>query len=173
MVKLKDVYPLYLNNKAAQPNTSLEVIDKYTGEVAFRTALATPDVPNPEGFVRLFFSGPEETRAKGMEYFARISARSADPDEQTDRAARDAQLEAITRWGIPDPSKLARLGAITQPTLVANGDDDKMMLTENSRLLAQQVPDARLSIYPDSGHGFLDQYPQRFAEDVRSFLDGD
>lgn len=43
-MKLKDVYPLYLNNKAAQPNTDLEVIDKYTGEVAFRTALATPDV---------------------------------------------------------------------------------------------------------------------------------
>ena len=41
---LKDVYPLYLNNKAVQPNTDLEVTDKYTGEVAFRTALATPDV---------------------------------------------------------------------------------------------------------------------------------
>src|SRR3546814_16759178 len=44
MVKLKDVYPLYLNNKAAQPNTDLAVTDKFTGEVAFRTALATPDV---------------------------------------------------------------------------------------------------------------------------------
>lgn len=44
MMKLKDVYPLYLNNKAAQPNTDLEVTDKYTGKVAFRTALATPDV---------------------------------------------------------------------------------------------------------------------------------
>lgn len=44
MTTLKDVYPLYLNNKAAQPNTDLEVRDKFTGEVAFRTALATPDV---------------------------------------------------------------------------------------------------------------------------------
>ena len=43
-MKLKDVYPLYLNNKAVQPNTDLEVIDKFTGEIAFRTALATPDV---------------------------------------------------------------------------------------------------------------------------------
>ena len=43
-VKLKSTYPLYLNNKAAQPNTDLEVTDKYTGEVAFRTALATPDI---------------------------------------------------------------------------------------------------------------------------------
>ncbi len=44
IVKLKDVYPLYLNNKAVQPNTDLAVTDKFTGEVAFRTALATPDV---------------------------------------------------------------------------------------------------------------------------------
>ncbi|MGV2496916.1 aldehyde dehydrogenase family protein [Pelagerythrobacter aerophilus] len=44
MPKLKDTYPLYLNNRPAQPNTDLEVTDKYTGKVAFRTALATPDV---------------------------------------------------------------------------------------------------------------------------------
>lgn len=44
MTKLKDVYPLYLNNEAVQPNTDLEVTDKYSNEVAFRTALATPDV---------------------------------------------------------------------------------------------------------------------------------
>jgi acyl-CoA reductase-like NAD-dependent aldehyde dehydrogenase len=37
---LKDVYPLYLNNKAQQPNTDLAVTDKFTGEVAFRVALA-------------------------------------------------------------------------------------------------------------------------------------
>jgi acyl-CoA reductase-like NAD-dependent aldehyde dehydrogenase len=43
-MKLKDTYPLYLNNKAAQPNTDLEVTDKFTGEVAFRTALATPEI---------------------------------------------------------------------------------------------------------------------------------
>lgn len=43
-MKLKDVYPLYLNNKPVQPNSDLEVTDKYTGEVAFRTALATPDI---------------------------------------------------------------------------------------------------------------------------------
>ncbi|NCP13019.1 MAG: aldehyde dehydrogenase family protein [Sphingomonadales bacterium] len=44
MPQLKDIYPLYLNNKAAQTNTDLEVTDKYTGKVAFRTALATPDI---------------------------------------------------------------------------------------------------------------------------------
>lgn len=40
MVKLKSVYPLYLNNEARQPNSDLEVTDKFTGEVAFRCAQA-------------------------------------------------------------------------------------------------------------------------------------
>jgi acyl-CoA reductase-like NAD-dependent aldehyde dehydrogenase len=44
VVTLKDTYPLYLNNKAVQPNTDLAVTDKFTGAVAFRTALATPDI---------------------------------------------------------------------------------------------------------------------------------
>lgn len=44
MPQLQDTYPLYLNNKAQQPNTDLEVTDKYSGKLAFRTALATPDI---------------------------------------------------------------------------------------------------------------------------------
>lgn len=43
-MKLNDTYPLYLNSKAAQPNTDLAVTDKFTGEIAFRTALATPEI---------------------------------------------------------------------------------------------------------------------------------
>jgi acyl-CoA reductase-like NAD-dependent aldehyde dehydrogenase len=39
-MKLKSTYPLYLANEAQQPNADLEVTDKYTGEVAFRVALA-------------------------------------------------------------------------------------------------------------------------------------
>ncbi|MET0361547.1 MAG: aldehyde dehydrogenase family protein [Sphingobium sp.] len=40
MTQLKDVYPLYLNNKAVQTNADLEVTDKFTGKVAFRVAQA-------------------------------------------------------------------------------------------------------------------------------------
>jgi pimeloyl-ACP methyl ester carboxylesterase len=144
-------------------------IHRWTNEVF---ALATPDSFDPDGFMRLFFSGSEESRAKGMEFLGRISARTGEPDDPADLAARDAQLEAITRWGIPDPSRLTRLTAITQPTLVANGDNDPMMITENSRLLARHLPNAQLRIYPDAGHGFLDQYPEEFADEVNVFLNG-
>jgi pimeloyl-ACP methyl ester carboxylesterase len=47
-----------------------------------------------------------------------------------------------------------------------------MMITENSRLLALHLPDAQLRLYPDSGHGFLDQYPELFGDHVRAFLSG-
>jgi hypothetical protein len=43
--------------------------------------------------------------------------------------------------------------------LIANGDHDLMVPTKNSYLLAEHLPNAKLSIYPDAGHGFLFQYP--------------
>jgi pimeloyl-ACP methyl ester carboxylesterase len=45
-----------------------------------------------------------------------------------------------------------------------------MMITDNSRLLARQLPNAQLRIYPDAGHGFLDQYHEEFADHVNAFL---
>ena len=39
---LQDSYPLYLGGEAATPNTDLDVVDKYTGEVATRVPLADP-----------------------------------------------------------------------------------------------------------------------------------
>jgi pimeloyl-ACP methyl ester carboxylesterase len=106
-----------------------------------------------------------------MESIQRIYSRDADRDQPTDLATRDAQLAAITAWGIPDASKLNRLAGITQPTLVANGDEDTMMHTQNSQLLAEHLPSAELRIYPDAGHGFLNQYPEQFAGHVHAFLD--
>ena len=133
-------------------------------------ALATADQPTAEDLLGLFFSPSEESRAKGAEYLERAYERQDDRDAPTDLATRDAQLAAITAWGIPDYSKLNRLAGITQPTLVANGVDDQMMHTKNSRLLAERLPNAKLRIYPDANHGFLDQYPELFADDVIEFL---
>jgi pimeloyl-ACP methyl ester carboxylesterase len=132
--------------------------------------LATQDETNAERFLKLFFSGSAESQAKGREYLSRAYARKNDRDAPTDVACRDAQFAAITAWGIPEPSKLDRLAGITQPTFVAVGDNDTMMHTKNSRLLADRLPIAHLRIYPDSNHGFLDQYPQLFADHVNAFL---
>jgi pimeloyl-ACP methyl ester carboxylesterase len=134
-------------------------------------ALATPDEPTAEDLLELFFSTSEQSRAKGRESLGRLYQREVDRDEPTDLATRDAQLAAITAWGIPDASKLNRLAGITQPTLVANGDNDTMMHTQNSHLLAERLPNAELRIYPDAGHGFLNQYPEVFADEAHAFLE--
>jgi pimeloyl-ACP methyl ester carboxylesterase len=134
-------------------------------------ALAAPDEPVAEDLLELFFSESEQSRARGMESLGRLYQREVDRDEPTDLATRDAQLAAITAWGIPDESKLNRLAGITQPTFVANGDNDRMMHTQNSHLLVEHLPNAELRIYPDAGHGFLNQYPELFADEVHAFLE--
>jgi len=40
---LQESYPFYLANKPEQPNTDLNVYDKYTGEVATKVAMASPE----------------------------------------------------------------------------------------------------------------------------------
>jgi pimeloyl-ACP methyl ester carboxylesterase len=62
------------------------------------------------------------------------------------------------------------LTGITSPTLVIQGDDDLMIPTKLSHLMAGVIPDARIRIYPDAAHGFLSQYPNEVAAEVNAFL---
>ena len=131
---------------------------------------ANRDQPGAEDILALFFERSETSVAKGREFLQRIFTRTDDRDSSATLEVRDVQLDAISSWGIPDPSKLNRLAGITQPVLVANGDNDRMVPTKNSYLLAERLPNARLKIYPDAGHGFLFQYPAEFAGEIERFL---
>ncbi|WP_374021734.1 alpha/beta fold hydrolase [Mycobacterium sp. HNNTM2301] len=131
---------------------------------------ACADEITPEGFLSLFFSGSDASVKRGWEYLARTHTRTEDRDQETTLACRDAQYQALMTWGIPESAKLERLSAITQPTLVANGDNDTMMSTKNTYLLAEAIRGAQLRIYPDAGHGFLDQYPVEFGQHICHFL---
>ncbi|MER8072151.1 alpha/beta hydrolase [Streptomyces sp. NPDC094034] len=125
-----------------------------------------------EDLLSLFFEVTPTSQQAGREFLERRAARKEDLDKPAGLQARDAQMDAITEWGIPDSSQLNRLAGITQPVLIANGDNDIMIPTPNSWLLAQYLPNARVRIYPDSGHGFLFQWPEQFASLVHSFLSG-
>lgn len=133
-------------------------------------AHACKDVPDAEDLFFLFFAPTETSQAKAREFVQRIFRRQVDRDETPTLSVRDAQVAAISDWGLPDMAKLARLERITQPTLVANGNADIMVPTVNSYLLAGHIPNAELIIYPDAGHGFLFQYPGDFAAEVTRFL---
>jgi pimeloyl-ACP methyl ester carboxylesterase len=128
------------------------------------------DEPGPGDLLTLFFERTETSRARGTEFIQRIFTRTEARDEPTDLATRDAQLTAIATWGIPDETRLLRLAGLPQPALVANGDNDLVVPTENTYLLGEYLRNARVSIYADAGHGFLFQYPAEFGTEVNEFL---
>ena len=62
-----------------------------------------------------------------------------------------------------------RLGAIQAPTLVIGGEQDKALGVQASCDLAEAIPDARLKIYPQWGHGVYEEVPD-FNQTVLQFL---
>jgi pimeloyl-ACP methyl ester carboxylesterase len=63
-----------------------------------------------------------------------------------------------------------RLRRITQPSLVITGDDDRIVPTEQSVRLAQELPRAELVVIPDCGHLPHEECPGPFLDAVRGFL---
>ena len=132
-------------------------------------AAAARGESRPENLLYIMFAHTDTSQAKGREYLGRFLQRR-DRDTPTSDAARDAQYDAVVDWGIPDHAALQRLTGITNPTLVLQGDNDLMIPTKLSHLLAGLIPDARIRIYPDAAHGFLFQYPIEVAAAVNEFL---
>lgn len=128
-------------------------------------------VTGPEGYLHAFFTGSAESRAAGQQVLGRIYTRTEGRDADTTWATRNAQYDAVLKWGTPNFGLLQRLAAIEQPVFIANGDDDRMILPWYSHLTASLIPNASVKLYPDSAHGFLFQHAREFADDVRKFLD--
>ena len=126
--------------------------------------------PNPEGYLRVFYTSSAHSSGAGKASLERMLARTEDKDEPTDWATRQAQYDAVCSWGVPDHSALERVSAITAPVFVANGDSDPMIRPRYSHLLAGLIPLAQVRIYPDAAHGFLFQHHEDFARDVLRFL---
>ena len=82
--------------------------------------------------------------------------------------AFQTQLRAIKRWGRSAP---ADLSTVTQPTLIANGDNDRMVPSVLSEDLHRRIHGSELIIYPDSGHGGIFQFHDKFAPVAVEFLD--
>ena len=115
----------------------------------------------------LFFTRTKNGRASANAYMTRLTERSTDRVEKTSIRAAVAQLLAITRWGARSPMDLS---LISQPALVSNGEDDRMLASRGSFDLAHRLPNAQLVIYPDAGHGGVFQYHEKFVPTVIEFL---
>ena len=119
----------------------------------------------------LFFGHSDAGRAAAAAYWARRHARTEDVDPPSSGPTIMAQVAAGRDWLEPHGERFADLPAITMPTLVVNGHLDVMLNTINSFHLQQNLPDAQLIVYPDSGHAPHFQYPELFLAHARIFLE--
>ena len=82
------------------------------------------------------------------------------------------QVLAESDWLVGQDAAGREVAKISVPTLIADGTDDQIVPVTNAHILARLVPQSKLVLYPDAGHGFLFQDWTRFASLVESFLTG-
>lgn len=140
----------------------IEEVNKVAVLAYIKAALTWSDARN-----FLFFPRTPEGKRAARDYFAALKERTQDRDQPISFQARRAQLAAIKTAGLSEPDDLSR---ITQPVLVANGDHDLMVASRLSADMARRLPNARLTIYPDSGHGGIFQHHRAFVSEVLDFL---
>jgi pimeloyl-ACP methyl ester carboxylesterase len=121
----------------------------------------------------LFFSPTATSQAAGKAWLGRITARQADREPPASPQVAAAQLVALTMWGHVAGERYSNLKNIPHRTLVVNGHNDIMVPTVNSFILQQKLPDARLMLFPDSGHGAHFQFAEEYAEAAARFLAAD
>lgn len=85
------------------------------------------------------------------------------------RVGRDAFLRQ-QRAIIDRPDSLPLLPTIAVPTLIGVGEDDRMTLPEESRLLHERIPGARLHVFARCGHLPPMEVPQETTEVLRDWL---
>ena len=140
----------------------IDEVSKVAALAYIKAALTWSDARN-----FLFFPRTPEGKRAARDYFAALKERTKDRDRRISLQARRAQLEAIKTAGLSGPDDLS---VISQPVLVANGDHDLMVASSLSADLARRLPNAKLTIYPDSGHGAVFQHHQAFVPAVLDFL---
>jgi pimeloyl-ACP methyl ester carboxylesterase len=141
-------------------------IDKVARTTYYDSLRATVARKDPKEY--LFFNRDAVGKRAGQDFVRRLEERTTDRDTPITLGAFRTQLKAIKRWGRNAP---ADLSAITQPTLIANGDNDRMVPSALSHDLHQRIAGSELIIYPDSGHGGIFQYHNEFASAAIDFLE--
>jgi pimeloyl-ACP methyl ester carboxylesterase len=140
-------------------------IDKVAGTTYRDMLRAALNRSDPKEF--LFFNRNSAGKPAARAFVNRLKERTADRDAPIKVAAFQTQLKAIKKWGRSTPDDLS---TITQPTLIANGDNDRMVPSVLSEDLHRRIKGSELIIYPDSGHGGIFQYHEKFAPVAVEFL---
>ena len=133
---------------------------------------ATKEQNTPEDMLFLFNADTDSSHAAGMGSLARIGSGDAmaGAASKTTMQTIAAQGAATRKFFFGEDGAFKQLGDIKCSVLVANGDQGRAFAVENSVALVRAISGSQLAIYPDSGHAFLFQHAERFAQDVTRFL---
>jgi pimeloyl-ACP methyl ester carboxylesterase len=142
-----------------------EGIENVTKLSHLDTVRALFTLQDPKQF--LFFTRTPAGRRAGKDFLGRLKERTNDRDKRISLGSYTAQLKAVHQWGKQAPQDLSK---IHHPTLVANGESDRMTPTINSHDLAKRIANSELVIYPDAGHGGIFQNHDAFVATALTFL---
>jgi len=132
--------------------------------------------PSLKGYAilqKIFFAPTEPSQAAGARFIQRLAQRTEDRDLPSGPEVAAAQISAFRDWEKYTGERFASLRGIRQPTLVVNGVHDEMVPVSNSYFLSENLPNAVLLTYPDSGHGSLFQFHDSFTRQAAAFLASD
>ena len=135
--------------------------------------LSDPTLKGYAVLQKLFFAPTSSSQAAGGAFLERLAQRQEDRDTPAGPDVAAAQMAAFREWEQPAGTRFADLEGIYQPTLVVNGIHDEMIAVSNSYRLAENLPNAVLLAYPDSGHGSLFQFHDSFTRHAAAFLASD
>lgn len=100
-----------------------------------------------------------------------------DPDQEAWRKAAAERLAANSRQhyvravqAVARFDLQARLGEVHTPTLIVAGERDTTVGVEAKQILADRIPEARMALFPQSGHGTPYDASDRFNDVVLDFL---
>jgi pimeloyl-ACP methyl ester carboxylesterase len=140
-------------------------IDKVVGVTYWDILRATLTRSDPKEF--LFFNRNAAGKPAAKAFVKRLQERTIGRDKPISVKAFRTQLKAIQKFGRSAPSDLS---TFSQPTLIANGDNDRMVPSVLSEDLHRRIKGSELIIYPDSGHGGVFQFHDKFAPVAADFL---
>ena len=134
-------------------------------------AIMAKEDSDDEDVLYLFFPETYQARQAGIASLRRLDSRLTDSNATVSAQAGQAMLAAVTAFGT---GVWERLPELEMPVLVANGAHDVMISAFASYAMSQRLPNAKVVLYSDAGHGFLFQHHDSFAREVLAFLaDGD
>lgn len=132
--------------------------------------------PKLQGYAvlgKIFFTSSTASQAAADAFIKRLMQRAQDREPVSGQAVAQAQMAAFREWDTFTGERFASLKNIRQPTLVINGVRDEMIAVRNSYWLAENLANAVLLTYPDSGHGSLFQFHESFTRQAAAFLASD